>query len=126
MSYQTLAEPKYDCAEALERFPGILEDVAKGASFMLVNAGRDFIKFVRLDSPPLMVAPVKKIKRTGFMKGEGCVPKDFDTMCADEILEMFGFNWKTVKIQASKKISIKDARGIFKDLQGMDTTIKRE
>ena len=91
MSNFTTTAPKYGCAEALERFPGILEDVAKGASFMLVNAGPEFVQFVRLDPPPPMdgEAPVKK-KRTGFMKGQGFVPKDFDTMCADEILELFG------------------------------------
>jgi len=92
MSTLTATAPKYDCAEALERFPGILEDVAKGASFMLVNAGPEFVQFVRLDppSPSYLDAPPKKQKRIGFMEGEGSVPKDFDTMCADEILEMFG------------------------------------
>jgi hypothetical protein len=29
-------------------------------------------------------------RRARFMKGEITVPEDFDTMCQDEILQMFG------------------------------------
>jgi hypothetical protein len=34
--------------------------------------------------------PNEEVRRIGFMKGQGTVPDDFDTLGASEIAEMFG------------------------------------
>ena len=39
--------------------------------------------------PKSKVTKSKPMKRLGFMEGQFTVPDDFDTMCADEIEEMF-------------------------------------
>ena len=83
---QSSPPPACDCTEAIARFPGILEDVAKGAAFMLVNAGPNFVRFVRFDPPP-EDASTRSAQRTGFMKGS--VPDGFDALFADEIHNLF-------------------------------------
>jgi hypothetical protein len=84
-----LNQPPFSCgcAEAIALFPGILEDVAKGAAFMLVNAGPDSVRFVRFDPPPSSNTSTEAAQRTGFMKGS--IPSGFDTLFSEEIQGMF-------------------------------------
>jgi len=56
--------------------------------------------------------------------------KEIETLPDESVAAAFDFvvflKSRTAKIPASRRISIKDARGIFRDLQGMDTSIERE
>ena len=56
--------------------------------------------------------------------------RELETMpegTATEVLDFAMFlKRKNVSTQPNHRISIKDAYGIFKDLQGMDTTIERD
>lgn len=67
--------------EAKTHLSRLLEDVAKGESFVIAKAGKPVAKL----SPLVESAP----KRIGFMKGQFTVPDDFDTMFQKEIEEMF-------------------------------------
>ena len=61
----------------------LVDEAARGKPFIIAKAGK----------PLVVVAPVESKTaphRIGFMKGQIRVPDDFDTMMADEILEMFG------------------------------------
>ncbi|WP_297508933.1 type II toxin-antitoxin system Phd/YefM family antitoxin [uncultured Caulobacter sp.] len=62
----------------------LVEQAAEGESFIIAKAGKPMVKVV-----PLEAEPERKPQRIGFMEGEYEVPDDFDTMFADEILEMF-------------------------------------
>jgi prevent-host-death family protein len=62
----------------------LVEKAAKGESFIIAKAGKPMVKVVPLD-----VEEKPKPQRLGFMRGEFKVPDDFDTMCADEIEQMF-------------------------------------
>jgi prevent-host-death family protein len=63
----------------------LVEQAAQGEPFIIAKAGKPLVKVVPLDTPA-----ASEMKRFGFMEGEIEVPDDFDTMFADEILEMFG------------------------------------
>jgi prevent-host-death family protein len=69
--------------EAKTHLSRLVERAAQGEAFVIAKAGKPMVKVV-----PLEVTPPKS--RLGFMRGEMKVPEDFDTMFADEILEMFG------------------------------------
>jgi len=62
----------------------LVEQAAKGESFIIAKAGKPMVKVVPLDPPE-----EKKMQRIGFMEGEINVPDDFDRMFEDEIAEMF-------------------------------------
>ena len=57
-----------------------------------------------------------------LMKEIETLPEEFMA----EALDFIVFLKKRRGITQTKKISIEDAYGIFKDLKGMDTTIERE
>ncbi len=65
----------------------LVEEAANGEPFIIAKAGKPMVKVVALGAPT-----GKKANRFGFMKGQIKVPKDFDTMFAKEIEEMFGLN----------------------------------
>ena len=56
--------------------------------------------------------------------------KEIETLPEESVAEVFNYvvflKNKPYVIPGRNRISIKDARGIFKDLQGVDTTIERE
>lgn len=62
----------------------LLEQVARGESFVIAKAGRPIAKVVPLDAP----APTQ-VRRLGFMAGQITVPDDFDTLGQAEIQQMF-------------------------------------
>ena len=74
----------YNIHEAKTHLSRLVEDAAKGDSFVIAKAGKPMVKVVPLDAP----AP-RPIQRIGFMQGEIEVPDDFDTMGAEEIEKMF-------------------------------------
>ena len=77
----------YNIHEAKTQLSRLVEQAARGESFLIAKAGRPMVKVVALDTPD-----PSQIKRIGFMAGEIQVPDDFNTMGADEIEELFEGN----------------------------------
>jgi prevent-host-death family protein len=71
--------------EAKTHLSRLVERAAQGEPFIIAKAGKPLVKVVPLDTPA-----ANETRRIGFMEGEIEVPDDFDTMFADEILEVFG------------------------------------
>lgn len=71
--------------EAKTHLSKLVEQAAKGESFVISKAGKPMVKVVALDTPN-----ATDIKRLGFMVNEIAVPDDFDTMGAAEIGQLFG------------------------------------
>ena len=70
--------------EAKTHLSRLVEEAARGESFVIAKAGKPMVKVTRLDT-----AEVKPKRRIGFMEGEFTVPDDFDTMFHVEIEKMF-------------------------------------
>jgi len=70
--------------EAKTHLSRLVEQAAEGDEFIIAKAGKPMVKVI-----PLVAKDNPKPQRIGFMEGEFEVPDDFDTMFADEILEMF-------------------------------------
>ena len=70
--------------EAKTNLSRLIEKAIHGEPFIIAKAGKPMVKVVSIDAP----VPNAN-KRLGFMKGQLKIPKDFDTMCAKEIEEMF-------------------------------------
>jgi prevent-host-death family protein len=70
--------------EAKTHLSRLVEQAAEGEGFIIAKAGKPMVKVIALD-----MTEAKPRRRLGFMEGEFTVPDDFDTMFADEILEMF-------------------------------------
>ena len=69
--------------EAKTHLSRLLEAVAAGEEIVIAKAGRPIARLAPLEAPKPDVS-----RRFGFMP-EIKVPDDFDTMFADEIVEMF-------------------------------------
>ena len=74
----------FNIHDAKTQLTRLVELAAKGESFVIAKAGRPMVKVMALDAPE-----ASQVKRFGFMAGQISVPDDFDTMGADEILNMF-------------------------------------
>ena len=62
--------------------------VERGEAFVIAKAGRPLAKVIPYALPQAL--PRQDVsKRVGFLAGKIQVPDDFDTMLADEIVEMF-------------------------------------
>lgn len=70
--------------EAKTQLSKLVEQAAKGESFIIAKAGKPMVKVMPLDAPV-----EKKKRRLGAMEGQFTVPDDFDTMFQEEIEEMF-------------------------------------
>lgn len=70
--------------EAKTQLSKLVEQAAKGESFIIAKAGKPMVKVVALDTPV-----GKQIRRLGFMAGQIKVPDDFDRMFEKEIEELF-------------------------------------
>ena len=75
----------YNIHDAKTHLSKLVEQAALGESFIIAKAGKPMVRVTALDTPE----PAQK-RRTGFLKGQLRVPDDFDTLYADEILELFG------------------------------------
>lgn len=69
--------------EAKTQLSKLVDQAAKGESFVIAKAGKPLVRVIPLDAPPIP-------RRLGFMKGEISVPEDFDRMGAEEIEHGFG------------------------------------
>jgi prevent-host-death family protein len=71
--------------EAKTHLSRLIEQAAKGESFVIAKAGKPMVKVSALDVPTS-----QQVRRLGFLAGQIKVPDDFDQMGAEAIAEMFG------------------------------------
>ena len=71
--------------EAKTHLSRLVEDAAKGDSFIIAKAGKPMVRVVALDTPP-----IAQRQRVGFARGTIQVPDDFDQMYAEDIAQLFG------------------------------------
>jgi len=74
----------YDIQAAKTHLSRLVEQAAKGESFVITKGGKPMVKVVAIDAP----AP-RRTKRLGFLAGQFTVPADFDRMDEDEIAALF-------------------------------------
>ena len=70
--------------EAKTQLSRLVEQAARGESFIIAKAGKPMVKVVALDAVEAGTAG-----RLGFMAGEVDVPDDFDQMGGQEIEALF-------------------------------------
>ena len=70
--------------EAKTHLSRLVEQAARGESFIIAKAGKPMVRVVAIEE-----VPEHKPQRLGFMRGKMRVPDDFDTMYADEIARLF-------------------------------------
>jgi prevent-host-death family protein len=70
--------------EAKTHLSRLVEDAARGKSFIIARAGKPLVKVV-----PLEEGDVIETRRLGFMAGEIRIPDDFDRMGAEQIAALF-------------------------------------
>jgi prevent-host-death family protein len=73
--------------EAKTHLSRLVDQAAKGESFMIAKHGKPLVKVVALNTPL-----GHEIKRIGFMAGQISVPDDFDRMGAAQIELLFSAN----------------------------------
>ena len=71
--------------EAKTHLSRLIEQAAKGESFIIAQAGKPLVKVMPLNAPE-----AGQLKRLGFMAGQIIVPDDFDQMGSAEIEQLFG------------------------------------
>lgn len=71
--------------EAKTHLSRLVEQAAKGESFVIAKKGKAMVKVVPVNSPE-----AGKLKRLGFMAGQFAIPDDFDRMGKTEIEQLFG------------------------------------
>ena len=74
----------YNIHDAKTQLSRLVEQAAKGESFVIAKAGKPMVKVMALNTPE-----PSQIKRFGFMAGQISVPDDFDRMNGTEIATMF-------------------------------------
>jgi antitoxin (DNA-binding transcriptional repressor) of toxin-antitoxin stability system len=70
--------------EAKTHLSRLVEQAARGESFVIAKAGKALVKVSALSSPDS-----SQIKRLGFLSGQISVPDDFDRMGVTEIERLF-------------------------------------
>lgn len=73
--------------EAKTHLSRLVEEAARGESFVIAKAGKPLVKVMALNAPT-----AGQIRRVGFLVGEISVPDDFDRMGSEEIEHMFEGN----------------------------------
>jgi prevent-host-death family protein len=74
----------FNIHEAKTHLSRLVEQAAKGESFVIAKAGKPLVKVIALNAPD-----PAQVKRRGFLAGQITVPADFDRMGGDEIERMF-------------------------------------
>lgn len=75
----------FNIHEAKTHLSRLVEQAAKGESFVIAKAGKPLVKVMPLNAPE-----AGQLKRLGFMEGQIAVPDDFDRMGGSEIEQLFG------------------------------------
>jgi prevent-host-death family protein len=70
--------------EAKTHLSKLVDQAAKGESFIIAKAGKPLVKVTALDAPT-----GRQTRRLGFLAGQFSVPDDFDRMFEKEIEQMF-------------------------------------
>jgi prevent-host-death family protein len=65
--------------EAKTHLSRLVDQAAKGESFVIAKAGKPLVKVTALDAPT-----ATQVRRLGFLAGEVYVPDDFDRMGNEE------------------------------------------
>jgi prevent-host-death family protein len=68
--------------EAKTHLSRLIEQAAKGESFIIAKAGKPMVKVTALE-------PAKPAKRLVMLEGEYIIPDDFDQMGQEEIIKLF-------------------------------------
>ena len=71
--------------EAKTHLSRLVDQAARGESFIIAKAGRPMVKVV-----PIEPGEAGRAQRLGFMAGEISVPDDFDRMGEAELERLFG------------------------------------
>lgn len=71
--------------EAKTQLSKLVEQAARGESFVIAKAGKPIVKVTALSTPI-----GAEVRRLGFMAGQISVPDDFDRMGKEEIERIFG------------------------------------
>ena len=72
-----------DIEEAKERLAQLVDEAARGESFVITKDGKPLAKVSAVDAPAAS-------SRLGFLAGQFKVPDDFDRMGEREIAALFG------------------------------------
>jgi prevent-host-death family protein len=70
--------------EAKTNLSRLVEEAAKGNSFIIAKAGKPMVKVL-----PLSTEERKGAEKLGFMAGEISMPDDFNSLGAPEIMRLF-------------------------------------
>jgi prevent-host-death family protein len=70
--------------EAKTHLSRLVEEAAKGNTFIIAKAGKPMVRV-----SPLSEGELTGAERLGFMAGEISVPDDFDRLGAEEITRLF-------------------------------------
>ena len=71
--------------EAKTHLSRLVDQAAKGESFIIAKAGKPLVKVMALSAPE-----IGQQRRLGFMAGQIAVPEDFDRLGSAEIERLFG------------------------------------
>lgn len=74
----------FNIHEAKTHLSRLVEQAAKGESFVIAKAGKPLVKVMALNAPE-----ASQLMRLGFMEGQIAVPDDFDRMGGSEIEQLF-------------------------------------
>jgi len=74
----------FNIHDAKTHLSRLVEQAARGESFVIAKAGKPMVKVMALNAPE-----PSQMKRFGFMAGQISVPDDFDRMGEVEIAQMF-------------------------------------
>lgn len=74
----------FNIHDAKTQLSRLVEQAAKGESFVIAKAGKPMVKVIALNAPE-----PSQVKRFGFMAGQISVPDDFDRMGEAEIVKLF-------------------------------------
>lgn len=77
----------YNIHEAKTQLSRLVDQAARGESFVIAKAGKPLVKVIALSAPEL-----SQQRRFGFMAGQIHVPDDFNTMGETEIDTLFRGN----------------------------------
>jgi len=70
--------------QAKTQLSRLVEEAAKGESFIIAKAGKPVAKVTALSAPT-----GAEVRRLGFLAGQIAVPDDFDRMGSEEIERIF-------------------------------------
>ena len=70
--------------EAKTHLSRLVEQAARGVSFVIAKAGKPMVKVTPLEAPE-----AGQVRRLGFMAGQITVPDDFDRMGGARIEQLF-------------------------------------